>query len=767
MIGSDGTQQAFVSTGPVPLRALVLSVAALSLPVAGVFLFPETVVEFRVLLWLLALVPALLLAHFRGWRRVSVALAAGMAALTLIYVLAVLSAKAAPDWPVLFFVVGAYIAIALGSGWLTEVHRAVAAGRSAEEALGVSEERYRDLFESSKDAIYVTSVDGELLSHNQAFQELFGYPPEELHVLNVRDTYVDPSARERFQREIEENSELVRHEVRLKKKDGTEIVCLLSSVLRRAEDGSVLGYQGSIHDITERKRAEEALRVSEERFRAIAESAVDGIIECDAGGRILFWNDGARQIFGHSSRETLGRSASFLFSERFKEDYRRFIERAETRAEAPLAGRAVEVDGLRKDGSEVSVELSLSVWKVHGKLRFGGIIRDLTIRKQLEEEMRLAQRMEAVGQVVAGLAHDFRNILTVVGSTADLLSDSLPQEEQDLQEDVEELRKAAHRGKVMVEKLLAFGRLESGEFLPIDLATVVREFEPTFRLLLPENIGIEIISDEGLPLVLADHGSIEQIVMNLATNARDAMSSGGNLIIEISSRSFAEEDREGQRGIQPGDYVYLAVSDTGKGMDAETMERAFEPFFTTKPTGEGTGLGLPVVFGLSKQHGGFVHVYSEPGMGATFRVYLPVTEEEVAAGPEAKAKVEVRGGSETILVVEDDPALSRAARRTLEGIGYTVLTAEHGSQALEILREQGEEVDLVFSDVIMPGMSGPELFNVVRSQGIRVKFIFSSGHSARDVEILTDLDPGLPFVGKPWSRAELAGTVREVLDAIS
>ena len=396
-----------------------------------------------------------------------------------------------------------------------------------------------------------------------------------------------------------------------------------------------------------------------------------------------------------------------------------------------------------------------------------GIIRDLTSRKHLEEEMRLAQRMDAMGRAVGGLAHDFRNILTVVGSTADLLSDSLPQEEQVLQEDIEELRKTAQRGTVMVKKLLAFAHPENLEFLPIDLATVVREFEPTFGLLLPENIGIEIVGDGVLPPVLAERGSVEQIVMNLATNARDAMPSEGKLIIELSTRSFTEEDREGQRGIQPGDYVCLAVSDTGKGMDAETRQRLFEPFFTTKAAGEGTGLGLPVVFGLTKQHGGFLHVYSEPGMGATFKVYLPVTEEEIAARPEAKAKAEVRGGSETILVVEDDSALRRVARRTLERLGYTVLTAIHGEHALEILREHSEEVDLVFSDVIMPSMSGPELYDIVRGQGIRVKFIFSSGHIARDVEILTDLDPGLPFVGKPWSLAELAGTVREVLDGMS
>ncbi|MFG1690707.1 PAS domain S-box protein [Gemmatimonadota bacterium] len=736
------------------------------MPVAGALFFPESVVEYRALLWLLALIPALLLAHYRAWRRVSVALAAGMAMLALTYVVALLLGKAAPDWPVLSFVIGAYIAIALGSGWLAEVRRAVTERRKAEQALQDSLDWQRAIVEGSRDAIFISDEDSRLVLANSAACELTGYSEEELLRMRIPDLHeeVDLDAYLAYHDAIMGGEDALT-EAKILRRDGTKVDTEFNN--RRTVIGGTAYMHTVARDITGKRHNDEALRGSEERFRAMAESAVDGIIVSDSYGKATFWNEGAREIFGYSSEEVLGNPLTVLMPEEFRAPHAQALERRRTTGETRLVGQTIELTGLRRDGTEVPVEISLSSWKTDGQRSFGGIIRDLTIRKQHEEEMRLAQRMDAMGQIAGGLAHDFKNILTVVGSTAELLSDSLPQDEQVLQEDVEELRKAAQQGRAMVEKLLVFGRPESGELLAIDLATVVREFEPTFGLLLPENIEVEIVGDEVLPPVLADHGSIEQIMMNLATNARDAMPSGGNLIIELSARSFAEEDREGQRGIRPGDYVCLAVSDTGEGMDAETRQRLFEPFFTTKAAGEGTGLGLPVVFGLTKQHGGFLHVYSEPGMGATFKVYLPVTKEEAAARPEAKAKAEIRGGSETILVVEDDSALRRVGRRTLERLGYTVLTANHGKQALEILREQSEEVDLVFSDVIMPSMSGPELLDVVRSEGIGVKFVFSSGHIARDVEVLTDLDPGLPFVGKPWSLAELAGTVREVLDGMS
>ncbi|MGH7268492.1 MAG: PAS domain S-box protein [Candidatus Rokuibacteriota bacterium] len=502
---------------------------------------------------------------------------------------------------------------------------------------------------------------------------------------------------------------------------------------------------------------EERLRESEERFRAMTESAVDAVVTADGKGDIVSWNRGAQTIFGYAPEEVLGTSLARLVPERYRDVERGGLERFES------TGASVELHGLMKDGREFPVELSLATWETRqGRFRTA-IIRDITERKQLEDQFRQAQKMESVGRLAGGVAHDFNNLLTVIGGQADLLQAGLRPEDP-LHRRVASIQKAAGHAADLTRQLLAFSRKQVLAPKVLDLNAVLAGIEPMLQRLIGEDIDLITLPARGLGRVKADPAQITQIVLNLVVNARDAMPDGGKLTIETRDAELDEFHAHRQPDTPSGPYVMLAVSDTGVGMDAETRARIFEPFFTTKGPGKGTGLGLATVYGIVKQSNGNIAVYSEPGRGTTFQICLPRVEEAGEPGGGDLLPAEPRG-SETILLVEDNEMVRDLTAELLEAHGYTVLEARTGAAALDISRRHRGPIHVLLTDVIMPEMGGCELASRLGSERPDTAVLYMSGYTAEAVVRQGVLDERVAFLSKPVREDVLVRKVREVLDA--
>ena len=392
------------------------------------------------------------------------------------------------------------------------------------------------------------------------------------------------------------------------------------------------------------------------------------------------------------------------------------------------------------------------------------LIREQTRRRLLEEELRQSQKLEAIGQLAGGIAHDLNNILTVVLGNADLLAKTGPGQEDERRALLGELRDGGRRAAEMVRKLLAFGRRESIALRPVRPKAVIDELTSFLRRILPETIDIQVLEESTVPSIRADAVALGQILVNLATNARDAMPEGGRFTIGIGRRTLHPGHRQPPE-LPPGDYAVITASDTGRGMDEQIRKRIFEPFFTTKPLGQGTGLGLAMVLGLMRQHGGDVSMESEPGRGSTFTLWFPPTTEVPKRDTPAPAAPISGSGAGTILLAEDERAVRRVAEHALELAGYVVLTAENGKEALEILRQRGREIDLVVTDVIMPVMGGRELYSEARAAGFtEITFLFTSGYtSPGGADKDFHLTPDMHFLRKPWTLNELLDQVAALM----
>lgn len=396
--------------------------------------------------------------------------------------------------------------------------------------------------------------------------------------------------------------------------------------------------------------------------------------------------------------------------------------------------------------------------------RFGTIFQDVTERRALEDQLRQAQKMEAVGQLVGGIAHDFNNVLSVILMNSEIMAADLESGRQIDPADMKAVREAAAHADGITRKLLGFSRRATLDRTPADLSELVREFLPLIRTVLPETITMETSLGEGDDLVLVDPGSVEQMLMNLATNARDAMPDGGVLRIGITPRQFARDHPAVQAGVEPGRFLCVEVSDTGTGMDDATVQKAFEPFFTTKEHGSGTGLGLAMVYGLTRQQGGHASLESDLGSGTTIRLFLPVHDGQ---RPENTVEAAVRGEaaeSATILVVEDEAALLKATRRALERKGHTVLTAEDGVEAMAIFDRRADDIDLVLSDYGLPNLGGIDLLKGLRSRYGPVRFILASGYGLQELSEEERHTDTVMFLAKPWTLTELLDAVRTALE---
>ncbi len=771
-----------------------------------------------------------------------------------------------------------YTGVALASTWA--IHRL----KAAVVFWRATEETHRIIIQDASDAIAVTDRKLNLLEVNDRMCDLTGYARAELLRLNLRDLTV-PSGFADWPAGFDEalvKGRVVVQERRLRRRDSS--ILLAETSVRMLRDGRVVAIA---RDITERKRAEQALRESEALTRSVLHSAVDGIITIDEQGSIIAFNPAAEKLFGYSARDVLGENVSLLMPAPWREEHDGYIRRyLETRT-PHIIGIGREVLALRKDGTMFPAELAVSEVVLPGRRMFTGIVRDISQRKQaeeaireagdtlravietsplpicvtgldgvvkswnraaervfgwtageaigrrlpivpgaewerflsaleaarrgdtfagverrrqtkagepidisiwnaplrnrhgettgilsifadmterrrLEEQLRQAQKMEAIGRLAGGVAHDFNNVLTVIAGYGQMLADRM-QDVPDALEDVQEILKAAEHAGALTTQLLIFSRHRVVHPQIIDLSAVVEGVQKMLGRVIGEDVVLVTHVSSSVGPVRADASQVEQVILNLAVNARDAMPGGGRLTIETANVELDDGYARKHMGVTPGAYAMLAVSDTGRGMDEETRTRLFEPFFTTKEKGKGTGLGLSTVYGIVKQYNGDIWVYSEPGKGTTFKIYFPLAaearpEEPAAAEPER----ETGRGAESVLLVEDEAGVRKLVRNILTEQGYRVVEAADPVAALEICSRDG--FDLLLTDVVMPSMSGRDLAE--RAAAIRpsMRVLYMSGYTDNVVVHHGVAADEVPFLQKPFTPAALVRKVRQVLD---
>jgi len=642
--------------------------------------------------------------------------------------------------------------------------RDISERKEAEATLRESEERFRALVQHTSDVINLMDADGVLLYASPAVESVFGAKPHWVVGTSAFD-YMHPDDRERveeaFAEAIKAPGRGVTIRYRMRHVDGTwrHVESIGNNLL---DDPAVGAVVLTTRDITERQDAAEALRRSEERFRALVQHGSDMITVLDADGLVVYASPSAESILGWYEGEYVGRSTFGLLHPDDRERVRRlFVDVvARTGPMPPIQSRMRHKNGQYRLLESIATNL-LDDPAVRGLVINS---RDITERQQLENELLQSQKMEAVGRLAGGIAHDFNNLLTVIaGYTALLLEEHAGNDEH--RADLIEIEKAATRGAALVDQLLSFGRRKMLMPTTLDLNEVV---ESTRELLSPViGADVELVTHlaPSLDAVRADRTQIEQVLVNLAVNARDAMPSGGRVDIETANVMLDARDVAARVDANAGPHVMLSVHDTGIGMDLDTQAQVFEPFFTTKEVGQGTGLGLSTAYGIVTQAGGHIAVESRPGAGTTFHVFLPaVAREGAASAPEANGVVPPTG-RETVLVVEDEAAVRSLARDVLGRLGYRVLVASDGREALKVADQHRGRIDLLVSDVVLPHLRGVEVADRLCARQPALRVLYISGYTETAIVHDGQLDPGVNFLAKPFLPADLGTRVREILDA--
>ncbi|GFO59986.1 hypothetical protein GMST_23110 [Geomonas silvestris] len=625
-------------------------------------------------------------------------------------------------------------------------------------ALVSSEEEFRRVIRCSPVPMAIYDDEERFTFLNEKFLRVFGYTHDDLRDLDDwwERAFTDPAywqqvrltwqhAQEKAQRT---GNDIEPHRYRVTCKDGTQRVVEML--------GSIIGNKHLIilNDITQQRYADEQLL----QLGAIVESSDDAIIGMDLEGVVLNWNRGAERIYGYSRDEMKGHWYGQVLPEGADNELQQILE-------STRQGEHVEhFETLhrRKDGKIINLSLTISpIVDADGNVAGASTIgSDITHRVSLEQQLRQAQKMEALGTLAGAIAHDFNNILTAIIGHASLLDLKLEKHDP-LAENVHQILEAASRAANLTQALLGFSRKAPIETKPVSLNGIIKKVERLIVMLLKENVAYQVNLTPEDPTILADSGQIEQVLINLATNARDAIPSGGAIRISTAVVDLDEQFVKLHGYGLPGRYASLRFSDNGVGMDERIRTRIFEPFFTTKESGRGTGLGLSIVYGIVKQHNGFITCYSEPGLGTTFQIYLPVTTRESVQrvkGPEAPPK----GGHETILVAEDDVATRNLDRKILEAYGYRVLEAADGEEAIARFREHQDEIDLLFLDSIMPRRNGREVYEELNRLKPGLKVLFTSGYPADALGGLQGRE--FRLIAKPILPTHLLKTIREVLD---
>jgi two-component system, cell cycle sensor histidine kinase and response regulator CckA len=626
------------------------------------------------------------------------------------------------------------------------------------------EELFRLISENAADLIAVVDMEGRRIYNSMAYQKVLGYSPEELKGSSALGQ-IHPDDRARVQAAAEEARRTgagTNLEYRIRHKDGTWRVLESTSSVIQNPNGVSEKLVIVNRDITDRKRASEALRLSEASFRSMIENAPYGIYRATAAGQLLRVNPALQKMLGYDSPGELLRMnlAKDLYFE--PDEHQRIIEMLATKK----SFKDVEVEWKRKDGTLTKARCSGLLVKDEGEEEayFEVFAEDATEKRLLERQLQVAQKMEAVGRLSGGIAHDFNNLLGVIIGYSQVLKKKLDVTNP-LREHAEEIEKAGQRAASLTRQLLAFSRQQVLAPAVLDLNALLTDLGKMLPRLIGEDVELALQLDPRIGRVKADQSQIEQVVMNLVVNARDALPQGGRLVIETKNVNLTPAYIIHHPGSKVGPYVMLSVTDNGTGMNLETLAHLFEPFFTTKDRGKGTGLGLATVYGVVKQSGGYIWVDSEPGKGSSFKVYLPQIDEPVSAPAPAVLPAESFRGAETILLVEDADALRKLAHALLEQNGYHVLAAENGAEALKIVEQKCERINLLLTDVIMPGMTGRALADrlVALQTGLRV--LYMSGYTDSAIADQGVLEPGTYLLHKPFTEETLIQKVREVLDA--
>lgn len=633
----------------------------------------------------------------------------------------------------------------------------------AEHALREGEASFRLLFANNPLPMWVYETESlRLLQVNDAAIARYGYSREEFLQARITDMQ-PPEDILRLSQALEAQAAGVpfsgewRHLLR-----GGQIIDVevRSHKLEFAGCHAVLVVA---QDITERKQAEEALRESEARHRELVKNATYGIYRVSPAGKFLDVNPALVAMLGYGTEEEL-QSLSLA-----TDVYRNPAGRARLFEQAVAHGRldGLEVEWKRKDGSAILVRLSgRTVTDARGGMAyFEGIAEDVTDRRALENHIRQVQKIEAIGQLAGGISHDFNNVIGAILGWAELGQEQAPADSR-LHSHFKKIKEQAERAAALTRQLLAFAHRQLLESHNISLNQTIAELLSLLEKVIGRDVELKTVLAPNLRMVHADPTQVEQVLMNLCLNARDAMPHGGQLLIETQNVEINEAYCRSRADAKPGNYVVLSVTDNGEGMDAATLEHIFEPFFTTKQPGKGTGLGLATVYGVVKQHGGFVNVYSEPGHGSTFHVYLPAD----GGSPKTKDEKEeteaepIQGGTETILVAEDHQGVREMARATLEGLGYQVVLASDGQEALQMFQAHREAIALALLDVIMPKLGGREAYARMCAAKPELAVLFTTGYRAEAASLRATTEKGTEVLEKPYSPAVLGHRVREVLD---
>jgi PAS domain S-box-containing protein len=634
---------------------------------------------------------------------------------------------------------------------------------------GIDATLLRAVVDTAVDGLILIDARGNVLMFNPACERLFGYDASEVIGRNVKVLMPTPY-REEHDRYLDNFHQSgvrkiigIGRQVLGRRKDGATFPMDLA-VGEAKQDGESF-FVGIIHDLTERERVGKALREGAARLKAVVETAVDGVILIDDRGHVLMFNPACEKLFKYRADEIIGQNVKVLMPAPYRSEHDGYLDNFHKTRVRKIIGIGREVTGQRSDGSTFPMDLSVGEAKQDGSAIFVGIIHDLTDRKKTEEQLVQAQKMEMVGQLSGGIAHDFNNLLTVIVGNSEFLSHQL-KPRPDLQQLADDIGQAGERGAELTQRLLAFSRRQTLRPVEIDCNILLETMHKLLRRTMREDIEIRIDFDPEISPAFADPAQLESALLNLALNAQDAMATGGRLTLTTASASLDDQYQRLHPEVRPGEYVLIAITDTGTGMSKEVLERVFEPFFTTKEVGKGSGLGLSMVYGFIKQSNGHVSIYSEPGLGTTVRMYLPVQRINALKRPLQRRTDNTEamlGGTETVLVVEDDVFVRTYATMCLKSLGYAVIAAMDGNDALQKLGTD-IHIDVLFTDVVMPGgINGWELADLAQRARPGLPVVLTSGYALETLIKHGRAHGGSVILTKPYRKAELALRMRDAL----